>query len=526
MKLLKILLPAAVLLPLASCAAPRESSLIFDPVGGVFGDGSAAEKTLRGRSGQRLAESDVPTVSQEKKYFKGWYEKSDISGNPLAEFYYPYLDVRLYAGWADEVTVSYVTGVAGTSVPDSVGYAGLSYQLPEVEIDNHSLLGWYSNPELTSVFTGDVFPDADLTLYAMFEAYPELRLHYSSEEVITHQAKAGSLIEREFANPTREGYTFKGWYQDQAFTSRFYFDRMPGISLDLFPKFVKEVVLTFESNGGTAVASLTGEAGSECRAPAVPSREGYTFDGWYADVSLTEKFLFEAFPDGDLQLYAKWTAYPSLTFETGGLVDLAPIVQAPGTVLAALPTPSVAGQEFLYWYVEDASGQPQVFDETVMPESSLVLHARFQQMRKVTIYGQTTEEYFLETAQTSITGSWWSSYFQAPEGYVENGLFADGAYLTPIDLPHNPSGDLAIYVRLAKIVTVSFVDPTDSQVLATLSGGANMSMPIDDPAFVAAIRKDGFEVEGFYVDQAYQNSFAAKLFPSGDLTVYVRYLAA
>lgn len=68
--------------------------------------------------------------------------------------------------------------------------------------------------------------------------------------------------------------------------------------------------VSFESNGGTAVAVQAVKPGAVAAEPAVPSRTGYTFGGWYADSALSQAYSFAAPVTGELTLYAKWTAIP------------------------------------------------------------------------------------------------------------------------------------------------------------------------------------------------------------------------
>ena len=65
--------------------------------------------------------------------------------------------------------------------------------------------------------------------------------------------------------------------------------------------------LRFETNGGSALAELTGAPGSAVALSGyVPVRAGYTFSGWYADAALTNK-VTSAVMTGDLTVYAGWT---------------------------------------------------------------------------------------------------------------------------------------------------------------------------------------------------------------------------
>lgn len=65
--------------------------------------------------------------------------------------------------------------------------------------------------------------------------------------------------------------------------------------------------VTFETNGGSAVASQSVAPDTAATEPAAPARNGYTFAGWYSDAALTKKYDFAAPVTGNLTLYAKWT---------------------------------------------------------------------------------------------------------------------------------------------------------------------------------------------------------------------------
>ena len=65
--------------------------------------------------------------------------------------------------------------------------------------------------------------------------------------------------------------------------------------------------VTFDSNGGTAVAQQTVESGKTATEPAVPSKNGFVFIGWYSDTGLESAFSFDTAITGDITLYAKWT---------------------------------------------------------------------------------------------------------------------------------------------------------------------------------------------------------------------------
>ena len=75
--------------------------------------------------------------------------------------------------------------------------------------------------------------------------------------------------------------------------------------------------LTFDTNGGSAIAKVTKEKGTTVDlGQYVPTREGYTFAGWYSDEALTQKVTSVKL-NGNTTVYAKWTenaVTPTLPF--------------------------------------------------------------------------------------------------------------------------------------------------------------------------------------------------------------------
>lgn len=74
--------------------------------------------------------------------------------------------------------------------------------------------------------------------------------------------------------------------------------------------------ITFNSNGGSAVSSLTKQTSipSNIHTAYIPTRDGYTFDGWYTTNSLSTKATAGQTLTSNISLYAKWIAIPQTTY--------------------------------------------------------------------------------------------------------------------------------------------------------------------------------------------------------------------
>lgn len=138
---------------------------------------------------------------------------------------------------------------------------------------------------------------------------------YSFESNGGSAREGGSLYANAYvpapADPVKEGYRFTGWYFDEACTKicSFIGTRMPAHDVVYYAGWQELVRIRFESNGGSAVQPLEGMYGDAItvlQEEYVPVREGFVFDGWYADEEFTQKYYFTSIPAESRTVYAKW----------------------------------------------------------------------------------------------------------------------------------------------------------------------------------------------------------------------------
>lgn len=97
----------------------------------------------------------------------------------------------------------------------------------------------------------------------------------------------------------------------------------------------REYTLSFEVNGGSAVAPVTAKHGSAVELPETISRYGYVFGGWYLDEGLTEEAALSIMPMENTTVYAKWTpvgADRGTEYHINGITLLGPDYQAVETI--------------------------------------------------------------------------------------------------------------------------------------------------------------------------------------------------
>ena len=73
--------------------------------------------------------------------------------------------------------------------------------------------------------------------------------------------------------------------------------------------------ITFNTNGGSTIASVKVEKGNKLSKPADPTKSGFTFDAWYTDEAMTIAYDFDESVEGPITLYARWLTAGATTFQ-------------------------------------------------------------------------------------------------------------------------------------------------------------------------------------------------------------------
>lgn len=126
--------------------------------------------------------------------------------------------------------------------------------------------------------------------------------------------------EIELPTPQREGYTFGGWYLDAETFNNEYKGEALSESVTVYAKWtINEYTISFETNGGSPVDSISADYGEQITAPNSPEREGYSFEGWFVDSDLGNEFSFDTMPPQDITIYAGWQAIDyNITYNLDG----------------------------------------------------------------------------------------------------------------------------------------------------------------------------------------------------------------
>ena len=380
--------------------------------------------------GTEITAPDNPT---RKGYtFKGW--DKEIPKTMPAE------NITLKAQWEiNQYTITFDTNGGSEIAPITQDY-GTEITAPDNPTrKGYTFKGW--NKEIP-----ETMPAENMTVKAQWEI---------NQYTIAFDTNGGSEIApitQDYGteitapdNPTRKGYTFKGWDKEIPET-------MPAENMTVKAQWeINQYTIAFDTNGGSEIAPITQDYGTEITAPDNPTRKGYTFKGW-------DKEIPETMPAENITVKAQWKINQyTITFDTNGGSEIAPITQDYGTEITAPDNPTRKGYTFKGWDKEIPK---------TMPAENITITARWKDTEKPTgeiIIGTNKWNQFLneltfgiffkDTQEVTInavdnSGVVFVSYLVTDKELSESELnsLVFRAYEEPFCI--EPNGEYIIYVML------------------------------------------------------------------------------
>ena len=220
---------------------------------------------------------------------------------------------------------------------------------------------------------GDTVP-ADVSMLSITGDYEVIYLPgtYGTGSAVMDMKPHNNILTLRGALFTRAGYTQVGWSTVDGGEKVYGFEDVytQNEALTLYPVWnTNKYTITFDTNGGSEIAPITQDYGTEITAPANPTRKGYTFKGW-------DKEIPKTMPAENITVKAQWKINQyTITFDTNGGSDIAPITQDYGTEITAPDNPTRKGYTFKGWDKE--------IPET-MPAENITITARWKDTEKPT----------------------------------------------------------------------------------------------------------------------------------------------
>ena len=312
----------------ATSEQSAQAELSFSANGGQFTDGSTGVTVKANEDGS----INAPTPTRAGYTFKGWYSQSSMDGIPENYQQYYKLDPSSakagswFAAWEKNAevqaqsveVVSFFQGGErdGSSVTTTIDVTADSSVADCVK----SFEGYTP----TKIVSGAATSEEEVNMTSSLEGVTTLYVYYKADEQKTEQnqinvlyaANGGQFVDgnetmqgvadadgklRQPPTPTRDGYTFAGWYwhadysgytDEQKAADKVDFDQaVTGQTVTMFAQWTKDEVqnetdVLYVANGGKFAdgqevqQGLTDSDGM-MRQPMTPTRDGYTFAGWY-----------------------------------------------------------------------------------------------------------------------------------------------------------------------------------------------------------------------------------------------------
>lgn len=321
----------------------------------------------------------MPFTSRQDYSFLSWHLKSDFSDTPISFPLEITQDTTLYAKWQTQFLVSFECN-GGAEI--TAYKTGIIESEPNTSRTNYLFAGWF----LKSDFSGEPieFPfivTGPTILYAKWIKTYEVKFETNGGSEINAYRAAEIEISPE---TTRKGYSFIGWFSDSGFTKPINFPFALTADITLYAKWQQVFNVSFVTNGGTAVQSLT--TGYIPTAP-VTTKGDNDFAGWFLDADFSEgnKITFPYIVTDNITLYAKWQPVQcTITYKsngsTGGTVPANAIVDKGSSYTVEGNTSNLekTGYAFTKWNTKaDGTGQGYSAGNTITVTSDIILYAQW-----------------------------------------------------------------------------------------------------------------------------------------------------
>jgi uncharacterized repeat protein (TIGR02543 family) len=337
-------------------------------------------------------------------------------------------------------TVKFVEN-GGTTVADILRYHNTKINSAPVSTrTGYSFEGWYANSGLTNKVSFPYTVTDDVTFYAKW-TINQYTITFNSSGGTTVAAitqNYGTAVTAP-TNPTKGDLEFLGWSPALPAT-------MPAMNMMLVAQWELEpYTISFDENGGSAVANVTQDYGTKINTAPVSTKTGYTLEGWYADSGLTLKIVFPYTITADATLYAKWTINEyTVSFNENGGSSVSNITEDFNTIIAAAPVSTKTGYTLQGWYTEETLTNKLIFPYTI--QSNVTLHAKW-----------TINEYTLTfnsnggSAVAPITEDYNTVIAIAPvtekDDFDFDGWFSDEELTEEVEFPYTITENITLYAK-------------------------------------------------------------------------------
>jgi len=281
-------------------------------------------------------------------------------------------------------------------------------------------------------------------------------------------------------------------------------------------------MVTFNSNGGSAVEAVVAKGGALLAEPAAPTMAAYYFVGWFTDNNtFADRWDFSnTRVTRDITLYAQWaTVIYTVTFETNGGSAIDSLIVAEGGTMAEPTAPTKAGYTFDGWFTDSDLTTPAVFPLTITAD--ITLYANWTVNYTVTF--DTNGGSAIDSVIVAEGGTVAEPTAPTKAGSTFDGWFTDSDLTAAAVFPLTITSDTTLYAKWT-VNDISYTVTFD-----TNGGSAIDPQSVPEGGTVAeptAPTRAGYTFAGWFTDN---NTFASQvIFPytvNASVTFYANWVA-
>ena len=483
-------------------------------------------------------ETEVKLVAPvlEGSFFAGWYTLSEGGALTTEIPEGTTGNITLYARW-----ITFESN-GGSKVEYDLQYSEDGITPPAApEKDYYVFAGWYLDAQFETAYDFNTLPQSTCTLYAKWTPV-EYTINYVLNGGTNNDSNPATYTVEDavtFAAPSKTGYTFNGWYSNAQFTGVL----VEGITLGshgeitLYASFsVNEYTITFNANGGTTVAAITQNYGTEVTAPASPSKTGYRFAGWYADAELKTPYAFTTIPAEDITVYAKWTIveYEIVYNLDGGTNNESNPATYTVEDAVTFAAPSKLGYEFAGWF-SDADYKNAITSLSIGSYGDIEVFAKWNiieySIEYVTADGAVNENPLTYTVETDVT----ELLDAVLKGHTFNGWYSGENCTQAVTTFGGGSvGDITLYAKFTANTYDVWMDGSEA-ASATVTfdlNGASGTAPAaqtvtetDTLVYPEVPERSGYIFGGWYANKDCEGElYDFSGLVGGDITLYAKWV--
>ena len=261
----------------------------------------------------------LPTTTKTGYTFGGWYSDSEFE-NPVNASTKVVDNMTIYAKWTiNTYNVTFNTN-GGTSVDNFTReYNTELGTLPTTTKTGYTFGGWYSDSEFENPVNASTKVVDNMTIYAKWTINTyEISFNgngNTSGETASVTCEYGKTCTLTTNGFVKEGYTFAGWTEElngeivHSNGAQVTYE-LENVTKVLYAKWtINKYTVTFNSNGGTNVASVEKKYGEEIGTLPTTTKEERIFEGWYTGLTDGDKIDEHTVVYDDVEYFAHWSSY-------------------------------------------------------------------------------------------------------------------------------------------------------------------------------------------------------------------------